>query len=189
MKELLKQLQQGSIEARDELISLHLPLAIFLGKKYYNKIKNDELISVAQEELVFKLEQVRVGEKILREDSNIGAWLNSQITYKLKRFIRDEIKNQKKFNAIKPEIIRRYKIKSEKNLNAAIESLLFWDILNSNKLNSRDLSIIKLRKEGFNDYEISEILKIKRQRVTIIKSMKIKNEVEKILGDEDEHLD
>ena len=111
IKDLLKELRAGDLEARDKIIISHRPLALFLANKYAARNPNDrdDLISIAYMAVVHNVDRIMHG-KALKGADNIGGFLNSHIVFAIRDFYKNREPGEQPVQTSYNEGIARLKI-------------------------------------------------------------------------------
>jgi len=172
IKDLLQRIKDGDRSAKDRLIEGHIRLALSLANKFIKKFPQweDALVSTAISTLVDKAERVEAGVLV---DDNVGAYINSCVTFALRHLVANKIKEENRKLPKATEDI----VYNEETYNLLLES-----IMKSSDFSDREKTLMSLRIEGFNDREIAEKFDppISTQRVCIVRN-NLRGKLEKFL--------
>lgn len=164
---LLKDLQDGKIEARDKLIERNARLVLKIAHKFiwYYKDLEEEIEEVAMRNLTERLESIRAGKTKLR-DSNLGAYLNKTTVFRIQDFINKERKTLKRKIFI---IDHLKKTLLPITYNDALCNLFVDEIMESDKFTEREKTYIQMKLSGELDIEIAKKLGVSKSTITWVK--------------------
>ena len=165
---LLTDLRAGSIEARDKIAELNARLVLKIAHRFIPSYLDscEDLEDVALRSLIERLESIRKGKTVLRDD-NIGAYLNKTTVFRLQDFLR---KKQRDYKNSK-NLVRLLKISQQAIVhNQAIYNLIKEEILTSDVFTDQDKTYISLKIDGYSDVEVAKHLSTSKSNITWIKN-------------------
>lgn len=157
-REKVRRLKDGSMEARDSLIEDLLPLVKYLAGRYIHRLPYlaDEITSAALEDLVKRLEQIRLGKALLGPD-NIDAYINTTTIWAIKKAIHQKVKPTDEYTYLQINYsINRGPVKLE--LEEAI----------NRGTTPKEQHVLELRSKGYSQQDIAEMLGLSQSSVSII---------------------
>lgn len=178
VRELVVGIKQRQCSAcADKLKANFSKLALYLATKTYNRyphMDEAELKSVALEIVVKRVEQIKNGTALTR-DNNISPYMNSSIKHKLLQYCtRETVKRQAE------EEVAKYIWPGEQISNEAEYNLMLEDLLTSDSFTLKEREILKLRIEGHTLEVIGTKFGITPQRVKAL-IHKMRAEIERII--------
>lgn len=162
---LVNNLRKGDQSVIDKILKAHIRLTVSIASKYASKVKSnsDEIVSAALYGLFHAI--YKAPEKL--KDNNIAPWIASCVH----RYCGEEVINILKKSVCSYSSLKRGRLSAifeplnsdyeqkrdfSQELKECIESLAIDDL---------DLSIIKLRIEGYTDEDISQIIGIPKTNI------------------------